>query len=461
MKHLVVFFTIGMLSLTAFGDVETKAKSGTIEQTSTEEGEERRWEIGTTSRSEFIFPSNYGSAGIFRVRSAESLPPGTLTFGLGGEFYTVRNAPDVAGTGSNANTIAESLFIGLSPTDRFTLAMMRRNSSTTYGVPQQLISSLGDFYFSALYSFPLLGKMLVVAPVANLLVASDFNNLAPAGNTFSAGGGLASTFTLYPLIGIPLFAHANLLYHMPQVRDSADLTTGAVKPETFFAISRYHSLTLALGAELKIGDFIPFVEYHQFFQMNASMPAFLSPSRFTVGTRFTPLENKSLAFLLGADIGAAKGIVAGTPFNPDWQVVGQVSYTVAVTGMDRKHYSSTSDVKVVNRRFVISKNINFKVGSAELEEESKTVLDQIAQVVKENHVKRLHIVGHTDSSHTDDFNVKLSLDRANTVKYYLAKQGIAEEGLSSQGYGKRKPKASNTSETGRAQNRRVEFFILE
>jgi outer membrane protein OmpA-like peptidoglycan-associated protein len=89
------------------------------------------------------------------------------------------------------------------------------------------------------------------------------------------------------------------------------------------------------------------------------------------------------------------------------------------------------------------------------------ILDQIARVILDNKVKKLLIVGHTDSSHNDDFNLKLSIDRANTVKNYLVGKGIAEETLMAQGYGRRKPRASNLTEGGRMQNRRVEFFILE
>jgi outer membrane protein OmpA-like peptidoglycan-associated protein len=179
-----------------------------------------------------------------------------------------------------------------------------------------------------------------------------------------------------------------------------------------------------------------------------------------------PLDNKSLALLLGTDIAINRGLVggvpvAGVPFMPDYQILGQVSYTFGLTQTERKHYFTTSDVNVVDRKFVIRKNILFKVGKAEILRESTGLLDQIAEVIKENHVHRLLISGHTDSTHTESFNLKLSLDRANAVKAYLVSKGIAEDSLVTQGFGKRKPKASNATEKGRRQNRRVEFFILE
>lgn len=414
--------------------------------------QEHEGEVST--RQEFIYPSNYGTAGIFRVRSAESLPEGALTFGVGGEFYSVANPFGVG----NANTIAESLFIGYSPTDRLTLAVMRKNSSTTFGDPQQLISSLGDINFSGMYAFPV-SSIVTVAPIFNFLVASNFNDLAPAGSTVSVGGGLATTLNLWPATGVPLFLHGNLIYHMPQIRMSKQ--TLVVEPESFFNFSRFHTVTLGVGAELKLGDFIPFLEFGHIAHMESAVNWGNSPSKVSVGARMTPLSNKSLAFLLGTDIALSRGLAPGVPYSPGYQIIGQVSYTVGVTQTERKHYYTTQDVNVVDRKFVIKKNIRFKVGKADLESDSTHLLDQIADVVRENHVKKLLIVGHTDSSHTEDYNLKLSLARATTVKNYLVSKGIPEESLMVQGYGKRKPKASNLTEEGRIQNRRVEFIIVE
>lgn len=418
------------------------------------EGEEETWAVESTSRREYIYPSNWGQAGIFRVRSAESLPEGALAFGIGGEFYSVAN-PFGAG---NASTIAENLFIGYSPTDRLTLAAMRRNSSTTFGTPQQLISSLGDFNFSGMYSFPIT-SMFALAPIANFLVASNFNALAPTGSTLSVGAGVAATLSFWQALNVPLFLHLNLLYHTPQIRTSKTTTT--VEPESFFNFSRYNTITTGLGAEIKIGDVTPFLEFWHNANTDSSLGWTNSPARLSAGARITPLSNKSLAVLLGGDIGISRRMAAGVPYTPAYAILGQLSYTVGVTQTERKHYYTTADVNVVDRKFIIKKIIKFKVGKADLENESTHLLDQIADVVKQNKVKKLLIVGHTDSTHTEDYNLKLSHDRANTVKRYLMSRGISEDALIAQGYGKRKPIASNATEEGRQINRRVEFFILE
>lgn len=432
-----------------------------IEISQQEETASETYEVSSIHRNEYLYPSNWGSVGIFRIRSAESLPEGALSFGIGGEFYSISNAPDF-GTGRQANSIAENLFVGYSPLRNLTVAVVRRNSSTTFGTPKQLISSLGDFNFSALYSFPL-NDSFAVAPIGNFLIASNFNSLSPAVSTLSGGLGALATYSLYPATRLPLFFHANFLYHMPQIRSNAPTLLAS---ETFYEFSRFNTLTAGLAAEYKLGDVIPFLEFQFIHHLNSPLNFANSPSRLSMGARFTPIENKSLAILIGADIAIQRGLssgnpVVGIPFMPGYQLLGQVSYTFGLTQTERKHYFTTSDVNIVDRKFVIRKNIFFKVGSAELLRQSYDLLDQIAEVIKANKVKKLLIAGHTDSTHTEDYNLKLSLARANSVKSYLVSKGVAEDILVTQGFGKRKPKASNASEKGRSQNRRVEFFILE
>lgn len=432
-----------------------------IEISEEEESASETYEVSSQDRNETLYPSNWGTVGIFRVRSAESLPEGAVAFGIGGEFYSIQNAPDF-GTGRQANSIAENLFVGYSPTRNLTLAVVRRNSSTTFGVPRQLISSLGDFNFSAVYSFPL-SNSFAIAPIGNFLIASNFNSLSPSVSTLSGGVGALGTYSFYPGTGLPLFVHANLLYHMPQIRSNS---TGVLASETFYEFSRFSTTIFALGAEYKLGNFIPFIEFQHTHHLNSTLSFGNSPSRASFGARFIPLDNKSLALLLGADLAVNRGLnsgnpVPGVPFMPDYQILGQVSYTFGLTQTERKHYFTTSDVNIVDRKFVIRKNIHFKVASAELLHESHALLDQIAEVIKANKVKKLLISGHTDSTHTEAYNLKLSLARANSVKAYLESKGISGEGLVTQGFGKRKPKASNANEKGRSQNRRVEFFILE
>jgi len=458
--NFVIFSIFLLLACPSFGEralsakKSKKIKQAPIVKSQETQGEEEVWAIESIRRSNAIYPSNFGQAGIFRLRSGEGLPQGSLTFGIGGEFYKISNSPLAGG---ETETIAESLFVGFSPTRRLTIAIVRRNSSTTFGNPQKLISSLGDFTLSGLYSFPI-SKSMAIAPLIDLTVASNFNNLAPAGETLSAGFGVAFTYSLFPATGMPLFLHANLIYHSPEMTGSGPAT---LAPETFFNFSRFHTITLGVGGEIKLGDFIPFVEIHQKNHTSSSVSFGSSPSKFSLGTRFHPLRNKSLSLLLGFDIGMGKGLATGVPFSPDYQIIGQASYTVGISNTERKHYYTTQDVNVVDRKFIIRKKIDFKLDSAELQAASTGLLDQIARVIKQNKIQRLLIAGHTDSTASEDYNARLSKNRANSVKKYLVSKGVSPKTLVTQGLGKRKPRASNLTSRGRAKNRRVEFFILE
>lgn len=444
-------FSASVCSAEALPDVEQKGKPISYSESEEVEGAEEQYAMESSSRAETTYPTNYGHPGLFRVRSAQAFPEGSLTFGIGGEFYAVTDGP----VGGSAHTIAESIFVGYTPVENLSLGVMRRNSSTTYGNPSQLSSSLGDINLTGLYSFEL-SPSFRLAPLLDILVASNYNSLTPVGRTMSVGVGAAATMSLYPSTGVPILAHANLIYHMPQIRGG----TAAVE-EAYYGFSRLDTVTVSLGAEYNLGTFIPFFEFNQTFHASSNLTFGSQPSELALGTRILPFENKGLAFLVGVDIGLGRGLAAGVPFQPGYQILGQVSYTFGLTQSERKHYYATSDVNVVNRKFVIRKDIKFKVGSAELTNDSYPVLNQIADVIKKNKVNKLLIVGHTDSSHGEDYNLKLSQDRAATVKKYLVQRGVADDTLSSQGYGKRKPKASNATEEGRALNRRVEFFILE
>jgi OmpA-OmpF porin, OOP family len=68
---------------------------------------------------------------------------------------------------------------------------------------------------------------------------------------------------------------------------------------------------------------------------------------------------------------------------------------------------------------------------------------------------------HTDSYGSDDYNFKLSDNRAKSVREYIVSKGIAESRITSQGYGETKPVATNETDEGRQLNRRVEFKILK
>ena len=74
---------------------------------------------------------------------------------------------------------------------------------------------------------------------------------------------------------------------------------------------------------------------------------------------------------------------------------------------------------------------------------------------------RVTVVGHTDSTGSDAINQALSVERAQSVRNYLSVRGVDAQRIDVHGRGSHEPIASNTSDSGRAQNRRVEIFLAE
>jgi outer membrane protein OmpA-like peptidoglycan-associated protein len=103
----------------------------------------------------------------------------------------------------------------------------------------------------------------------------------------------------------------------------------------------------------------------------------------------------------------------------------------------------------------------FEFGKADLKGGAKSQLDRVAGFLIANPDRQVVIEGHTDDVGGDDFNLRLSQARAESVRDYLALQGVAGLRLAARGYGKSHPVASNETDSGRAQNRRVELTILD
>jgi len=100
-------------------------------------------------------------------------------------------------------------------------------------------------------------------------------------------------------------------------------------------------------------------------------------------------------------------------------------------------------------------NVFFEHDSATLNADSFTDLDALAAILKKVPTMTGMIEGHTDSTGTDAYNLKLSDRRAKAVLDYLVEHGVPSERLQFKGYGETQPVADNKTAEGRAQNRRV------
>ncbi|HEX3772822.1 MAG TPA: OmpA family protein [Polyangiaceae bacterium] len=104
--------------------------------------------------------------------------------------------------------------------------------------------------------------------------------------------------------------------------------------------------------------------------------------------------------------------------------------------------------------------IEFETGKAVIKPGSFPILDEVVTLMKSRGSIKMGVYGHTDSRGIASQNLKLSGDRAASVVNYLVQHGIAASRLESQGFGQTKPIADNSTDAGRAKNRRVEFKIL-
>jgi outer membrane protein OmpA-like peptidoglycan-associated protein len=111
-------------------------------------------------------------------------------------------------------------------------------------------------------------------------------------------------------------------------------------------------------------------------------------------------------------------------------------------------------------RRVVLRGVHFDFDKSDIRLDSRPILNEAAKILNENPNVRIAVEGHTDAIGSDAYNEQLSLRRADAVFRYLVNHGIAPDRMQVTGYGKRRPVASNETDTGRAQNRRVELHVV-
>ncbi len=158
----------------------------------------------------------------------------------------------------------------------------------------------------------------------------------------------------------------------------------------------------------------------------------------------------------GAVVGGAVGAIAGNLWSRRMeQRKQQMEQATQGTGVD---VTRTPDNQL---KLNVPSDISFPVNSAVVQPSLRPVLDSFANSLKDDPNTHVKIVGHTDSSGSDAINNPLSLNRAQSVRDYLADRGVMSSRIEVLGRGAREPLADNTSDAGRAQNRRVEIFLRE
>lgn len=171
----------------------------------------------------------------------------------------------------------------------------------------------------------------------------------------------------------------------------------------------------------------------------------------------------------GAVVGGAIGKAAGSTAKGAiiGAVVGGTAGAIIGRQMDKQAEELEDDLEgaQVERvgegiQVTFDNAILFGFDSSELSTNARQNLGDLASSLQKYPNTDVVIVGHTDSKGTDDYNQRLSERRANSAAQYLLSQGIAPGRITTLGKGEAEPVASNDSDYGRAQNRRVEVAIF-
>jgi outer membrane protein OmpA-like peptidoglycan-associated protein len=131
-------------------------------------------------------------------------------------------------------------------------------------------------------------------------------------------------------------------------------------------------------------------------------------------------------------------------------------------GTEVKVVLEPSRAVVTEKQIVITTPVFFDYNQASIRPESYAVLDDVLYILQAHpEIRSVEVAGHTDADGSDSYNQALSQKRVESVRAYLVQHGIAPERLVARGYGESRPIDSNSTEAGKARNRRVEFNITD
>ncbi|WP_136247203.1 OmpA family protein [Halomonas borealis] len=153
--------------------------------------------------------------------------------------------------------------------------------------------------------------------------------------------------------------------------------------------------------------------------------------------------------LIGAAVGAAAGGGVGAYMDKQEEQLRQSMEGTGI-GVERQGNDITLNMP---------SSVTFGFDSSDLTTQARNALNDVSSVLTQYPETRVNIAGHTDSTGDAGYNQGLSERRAQAVGNYLSQGGVASNRLYTNGYGENQPVASNESEAGRSQNRRVEITL--
>lgn len=168
-----------------------------------------------------------------------------------------------------------------------------------------------------------------------------------------------------------------------------------------------------------------------------------------IGNNVGNKKNGALGAILGGVIGGATGAAIGNRMDKQAQKIEEVLPGAEVERVGEGIKLTLGEDAV-----------RFDLNKASLTAAAKTNLDKLVPVFKDYDNTNIVVYGYTDSSGSDEYNLKLSDQRAASVKSYLSSKGIAASRIETMGMGEADPIDTNETELGRSKNRRVEFAIV-
>lgn len=158
--------------------------------------------------------------------------------------------------------------------------------------------------------------------------------------------------------------------------------------------------------------------------------------------------NTAAGAIIGAAVGGAAGAIIGRKMDKQAEEI--------------KKDVPGAEVERVGEGIVVrfDEAVLFSTASSTLSGNATTSLNKLVTILNKYPDTNLEIAGHTDSRGTHEYNQGLSERRAQAVSGYLINRGISSRRITTRGYGETQPIASNDTEAGRADNRRVEFQIF-
>ena len=175
----------------------------------------------------------------------------------------------------------------------------------------------------------------------------------------------------------------------------------------------------------------------------------------------------------GALIGAVAGQILGrdsksTAIGAGLGALGGYVWSKSMEDKKRAMEAATAGTGTVvtqtpdnQLKLTIPNDISFDSGRYDIKPNLRPILDQFAQGLSQQPSTEVRIVGHTDNVGSDALNNALSVNRAQSARDYLVARGVNASRITIDGRGEREPIADNSTEAGRARNRRIEIYLAE